>query len=78
MIVNKSKIDLNENHRILFVHGLNFVPARNWTDDFANVEWLNAMTQIRRVKWCNVLRSGNTKEVEKLPKKLMLSSFSRP
>ena len=78
MIINKSKIDLTENDRILLMHGLNFVPTPNWTDHLANVEWFNAMKHLWRVEWRNVLGEHNTDEMEKLPKKLMLPSFSRP
>ena len=37
MIINKSKVDLTENDRILLMHGLNFVPTPNWTNHLANV-----------------------------------------
>ena len=78
MIINKSKIYLTKNDMILLMHGLNFVPTPNWTDHLANVEWLNAMKYIRHVEWRNVFGDNNTEEMEKLPKKLMFLSFSRP
>ena len=36
------------------------------------------MKHLRRVEWHNVLGDHNTDKMEKLPKKLMLPSFSRP
>ena len=68
MIINKSKINLTENDRILLMHGLNFVPTPNWTDHFANVEWFNAIKHLRRVEWRNVLGDHNTDEMEKCQK----------
>ena len=73
MIINKSKINLTENDRILLMHGLNFVPTPNWTDYLANVEWFNAIKHLGRVEWRNVLGDHNTDEMEKLPKKFPIS-----
>ena len=67
MIINKHKIALTENYRILLMRGLNLVTTPNWTDHLANVELFNAMKHIWRVKWRNVLGGNKTKKMEKLP-----------
>ena len=43
-----------------------------------NGKWLNAMKHFRRVEGCNVLGDNNIDKMEKLTKKLMLPSLSRP
>ena len=43
----------------------------------ANAECFCAMKHVRRVKWRKFLGDSNAEEIEKLPKKLMLPSFSR-
>jgi len=50
MVLNKSKHDLNLNHKLLLLRGLNFVPTPNWNERIQDAEWLNLMSHICRAE----------------------------
>ena len=77
MILNKSRIELKDEDKILLMHGLNFVPTPMWDKQVENKEWFSAMKHIRRVEWNNVLGKPQ-EEINTFPKKLKLPSLTRP
>ena len=69
MSVNKSKVNLTKNDRLLLMPKLNFGPTPIWTDHFVDIEWFNATKRIHRVEWPNVgkdINTGKGKNCQKL------------
>jgi len=86
MVLNKSNHDLNLNHKLLLLRGLNFVPTPNWNERIQDVEWLNLMSHIRRAEWNHVYNNSNDEsetndeciDLVDLPQKLKIKKFNRP
>ena len=81
-VVNKSNIVLNNDHKVLLSHGLNFVPTPKWNNNLKDNEWLRLMQHIRTVEWQNVFNNNDNKTTLKqqinLPTKLKIQKHNRP
>ena len=76
-VLNKSKVNINNDDKRLLALGLNFVPTPSWTEKIETTEWLNLLHHIRRIEWSYVFNEGNHNKVL-LPEKLKVTKFSRP
>ena len=79
MVLNKSDIDLGDQHRLLLMKGLNFVPTPKWNDSVEDNEWFFLMRHIRSCEWSSFFNNeDNEVHQEKLPEKLKIQKFNRP
>ena len=76
-VLNKSKVNINNNDKRLLALGLNFVPTPCWTEKIETTEWLNLLHHIRRIEWSYVFNGGDHNKVL-LPEKLKVTKFSGP
>ena len=76
-VLNKSKVNINNDDKRLLALGLNFVPTPCWTKKIETTEWLNLLHHIRRIEWSYVFNDGNHNKVL-LAEKLKVTKFSRP
>ena len=53
-VLNKFKVNINNDDKRLLALGLNFVPTPCWTEKIETTEWLNLLHHIRRIEWSYV------------------------
>ena len=49
-VLNKSKVNINNDDKRLLALALNFVPTPCWTEKIETTEWLNLLHHIRRIE----------------------------
>ena len=77
-VLNKWKVNINNDDKRLLALGLNFVSTSCWTEKkIETTEWLNLLHHIRRIEWSYVFNHGDHNKVL-LPEKLKVTKFSRP
>ena len=76
-VLNKSKVNINNDDKPLLALGLNFVPTPCWTEKIKTTEWLKFFHHIRRIEWWYVFNDDDHNKVL-IPEKLKATRFSRP